>query len=96
MWKEKKETEFYNSTRTQSGLRSECKDCTKKMTRLYSIKNRLDGKYIAQTEGNFSQIRFLCNAILRLLDVAENESLKNIPFSIPVEKHNHAEKTEHK
>lgn len=78
-------TEFYTSTHTRSGLRSECKDCTKLMTRLYKIKTRNGSVRITDLAGNFSRMKSLCNNLIALLERAEKESLKIVSLTTQVQ-----------
>lgn len=62
----KKETAFYKNIRTRSGLRSECKDCSKDMTRQYRLKTRV-GSYPRNSNElvrSLGEMRDLCESLL--------------------------------
>ncbi len=62
----KKETAFYKNIRTRSGLRSECKDCSKDMTRMYRIKMRSSNapRNASELVRNLGEMRDLCENLL--------------------------------
>lgn len=62
----KKETAYYKNIRTKSGLRSECKDCSKEMTRLYRVKTRNNSapQSVSDLIRNLGEMKDLCENLL--------------------------------